>query len=454
MNNAVADRLAQAIKYNGTAILTDVPSLQRLLAPGQAEPPQEVRALVAAVQTKAVEFLQKWARSDADNKATYEQVREHIVGKMAAAGVLTAEQAGWALDAWKRALNLEVAVPRRIALEELAPPPPAPEAPSPAPSAASAQPSLGLSSGRPASPRSTAAAAGGAPAVAQGAPLRSPLLAPMGSAEAADADYAAIGANPYAPPRAAVQDYVETSELGALVSNGRSRPAGSGWTWIVRGWQLFKAQPLMWFVVLIVFIVVSVVVQIIPVIGPILGFLFGPALFAGIFIAARNVDQGAPLTVGVVFAGFRERLGSLVLLSLVQMLLFVAIGVVMYLVFGAQLMMIAGVLMTGKAAGAFAGVLGAFAGVLLMFLLLLGPVLAATYFATPLVALGGVGPVSAVTMSLIGCLKNILPFIVYAVGVIVLAIMASIPFLLGWILLLPVLMLSLYGAYRDIFHED
>jgi uncharacterized membrane protein len=276
----------------------------------------------------------------------------------------------------------------------------------------------------------------------------------MGSAEAADADYAAIGANPYAPPRAAVQDYVETSELGALVSNGRSRPVGSGWTWIVRGWQLFKAQPLMWFVVLIVFIVVSVVVQIIPVIGPILGFLFGPALFAGIFIAARNVDQGAPLTVGVVFAGFRERLGSLVLLALVQMLLFVAIGVVMYLVFGAQLMMIAGVLMTGKAAGAFAGVLGAFAGVLLMFLLLLGPVLAATYFATPLVALGGVGPVSAVTMSLIGCLKNILPFIVYTVGVVVLAIVASIPFLLGWILLLPVLMLSFYGAYRDIFHED
>lgn len=448
MNNAVADRLAQAIKYNGTAILTDVPSLQRLLAPGQAEPPQEVRALVAAVQTKAVEFLQKWARSDADNKATYEQVREHIAGKMAAAGVLTAEQAGWALDAWKRALNLEVAVPRRIALEELAPPPPAPEAPSPAPSAASAQPSLGLSSGRPASPRSTAAAAGGAPAVAQGAPLRSPLLAPMGSAEAADADYAAIGANPYAPPRAAVQDYVETSELGALVSNGRSRPAGSGWTWIVRGWQLFKAQPLMWFVVLIVFILVSVVVQIIPVIGPILGFLFGPALFAGIFIAARNVDQGAPLTVGVVFAGFRERLGSLVLLALVQLLLLVAAGALMWVALGAQLTLLAGGLMTGQVA------LGAFAGVLVAFLLLLGLFLATTYFAVPLVALGGVGPVSAVTMSLIGCLKNILPFIVYAVGVIVLAIMASIPFLLGWILLLPVLMLSLYGAYRDIFHED
>lgn len=447
MNNAVADRLAQVIKYNGPAVLTDVPSLQRLLAPGQTEPPPEVRALVVALETKAVEFLQKWARSDADNKATFEQVRDHIAGKMAAAGMLTAEQGAWALDVWKRALNLEVAAPRAIVLEELAPPP-VPAAPAPAPSAASAQPSPGLSSGRPASPRSTAAAAGGAPAVAQGAPLRSPLLAPMGSAEAAAADYAAIGANPYAPPRAAVQDYVETSELGALVSNGRSRPAGSGWTWIVRGWQLFKAQPLMWYVVLILFIVVSAVMQIIPIIGPILGFLFGPPLFAGLFIAARNVDQGEPLTAGVVFAGFRENLGSLMLLALVQLALIIAIAAVIYVAFGAQLMLLASGLMTGRAS------LGAFAGLLVAFLLLMIPFLAATYFATPLVALGGVGPLTAVKMSLFGCLKNVLPFAVFIVVVFVLALVASIPFGLGWLVLAPVLFVSYYATYRDIFHDD
>jgi uncharacterized membrane protein len=104
--------------------------------------------------------------------------------------------------------------------------------------------------------------------------------------------------------------------------------------------------------------------------------------------------------------------------------------------------------MTGQAS------LGAFAGLLVAFLLLLGPFLAATYFATPLVALGGVGPLSAVSMSLIGCMKNLLPFTVYIVIVVVLSIVASIPLGLGWFVLLPVLLLSLYTAYRDIFHED
>jgi hypothetical protein len=361
-------------------------------------------------------------------------VRDHIAGKMAAAGALTAEQGAWALDAWKRALNLEVVAPRTMTLEEAAPPPPPPVAPAPA-----EQPAPGLSNPRPGTQRPGAAGAGAPPA-----PQRSPLLAPMGSPEAAAAD----GANPYAPPRAAVQDYVESSEIGALIENGRSRPLGSGWDWIARGWQLFKAQPVMWFVVLILFVVISVVVQIIPFVGPILAFLFGPALFAGIFIGARNVDQGEPLTVGVVFAGFRERLGSLVLLALLQLLLIVAVGAVMYLAFGAQLMMMAGGLMTGRAS------LGSFAGLLVAFSLLMIPFFFATYFATALVALGGTGPLTALRMSLFGCLKNILPFIVYVVVIIGLAIVATIPFGLGWIVLLPVLFVSMYGSYRDIFHED
>ena len=35
----------------------------------------------------------------------------------------------------------------------------------------------------------------------------------------------------------------------------------------------------------------------------------------------------------------------------------------------------------------------------------------------------------------------------------VLGILASIPLFLGWLLLGPVMMVSMYMAYRDIFHE-
>jgi len=43
------------------------------------------------------------------------------------------------------------------------------------------------------------------------------------------------------------------------------------------------------------------------------------------------------------------------------------------------------------------------------------------------------------------------PFLVYGVLYLVAAIVASIPFGLGWILLVPVLMLTMYVSYKDIF---
>jgi hypothetical protein len=33
-------------------------------------------------------------------------------------------------------------------------------------------------------------------------------------------------------------------------------------------------------------------------------------------------------------------------------------------------------------------------------------------------------------------------------------VLASLPFALGWIVLLPVVSTSIYASYRDIFHDD
>jgi hypothetical protein len=43
---------------------------------------------------------------------------------------------------------------------------------------------------------------------------------------------------------------------------------------------------------------------------------------------------------------------------------------------------------------------------------------------------------------------------VYGVLVLLLAVCASLPLLLGWLLLLPVIYASLYAAYRDIFFAE
>ena len=63
------------------------------------------------------------------------------------------------------------------------------------------------------------------------------------------------------------------------------------------------------------------------------------------------------------------------------------------------------------------------------------------------------GPAEAMKASFVACLKNILPFFVYSVIATLLALVASIPMGLGWLVLGPVMAASLYTSYRDIFFE-
>jgi uncharacterized membrane protein len=60
-------------------------------------------------------------------------------------------------------------------------------------------------------------------------------------------------------------------------------------------------------------------------------------------------------------------------------------------------------------------------------------------------------PVAALRESFFGCLKNVVPFLVYSIVFVVLGIVASIPLGLGWLVLGPITIASVYTAYRDIF---
>ena len=61
------------------------------------------------------------------------------------------------------------------------------------------------------------------------------------------------------------------------------------------------------------------------------------------------------------------------------------------------------------------------------------------------------GAVQAMKESFSGCLRNIVPFLVYGVVMMVLSVLASIPVGLGWLVLAPVLAASLYTSYKDIY---
>ena len=252
--------------------------------------------------------------------------------------------------------------------------------------------------------------------------------------------------NPYAAPKAAVAD--ETVVLNAeFVPGGQLRPAGNGWTWIADGWELFKRQPGLWIGIVVLAFVIFAAASLIPVVGPLATTLFGPVFAAGIMAGCRTLDSGGELELGHLFAGFRERTGTLIAVGALYLAATLVVLLVVSLIMGVGMMTMMG---GGDPQEVAAMGMTIVLAVLIMFALLL-PAVMAIWLAAPLVVFHEHGAVEAMKGSFAGCLKNILPFLVYSVVLFVFAIAATLPLMLGWLVLGPVFAASVYASYRDIY---
>ncbi len=90
----------------------------------------------------------------------------------------------------------------------------------------------------------------------------------------------------------------------------------------------------------------------------------------------------------------------------------------------------------------------------LVALALMIPAAMAIWFAPALVVLNDFGVGDALKASFVASLKNFVPFLVYGAVFLALAIVASIPLMLGWLALGPTIVASVYTAYRDIFYAE
>ena len=237
--------------------------------------------------------------------------------------------------------------------------------------------------------------------------------------------------------------------MAEFIASGRTVPAENGWKWIVQGWNLFKRAPGIWIALMVVFIVISIVLAFIPVLGSIASFVLTPVFTAGMMIGCRALDEGGELKIEHLFAGFRERFATLLTVGVLYLVAVVVIALVAGLVTGVKLfsLMGGGAVDPGAAVSAALSILLA----LLVMLALLVPVFMAIWFAPALVVFQERGAVEALKASFGGCLKNIVPFLVQGVILLAASIVASIPFGLGWLVLGPVLVASIYTAYRDIY---
>lgn len=254
--------------------------------------------------------------------------------------------------------------------------------------------------------------------------------------------------NPYAAPKAPVADAAGAPQN--FIPTGRAVPAGHGWNWIAEGFDLFRRQPGAWIAIVVIAALIFIGLALVPVIGSLAGMVLAPVFAGGIVIACREQDQGRELKISHLFAGFRERFGALVSIGFIYLGITIAIALVVGLLTGAGMWTLLG-------SGANpAAVAGAGLTILLAFLVMLAlllPVFMAMWFAPALVVFHEQGPGEAMKASFIACLRNILPFLLYSAILFLLAIVASIPFGLGWLVLGPTLAGSLYTGYRDIFFD-
>lgn len=255
--------------------------------------------------------------------------------------------------------------------------------------------------------------------------------------------------NPYAAPKAPVADAAGAPRN--FIPTGRAMPAGHGWDWIASGWDLFKRQPVMWTVFAVVGAVIFIAFHfLMPFLGQLILTLLAPVFAGGVMIGCRDLEEGRELQVSHLFAGFRERFGSLISVGLISLAFTFVVVLVVSLVTGASMWALVG----GGADPATVAAAGL--TILLAFLVVLAlllPVYMAMWFAPPLVVFHAQGPGEAMKNSFVGCLKNIGPFLLYSVILFLLSIVATLPMLLGWLVLGPVIAGSLYAGYRDIFFD-
>jgi len=261
--------------------------------------------------------------------------------------------------------------------------------------------------------------------------------------------------NPYQAPSVDIIGAMPTGD-NQFIEGGRSVAAGNGLNWIGAGWSIFIQAPLHWVVCMVIMLVIALVLAFLPIIGGFINYILFALFTGGLMIGCQAQHLGRPLEIGDLFAGFKEKTTSLMIVGLLYVVaslaLLVVAGILAAVVLGSTGLI--GALMSGDQAN-IAGLIGSsllgFMMIVLVILALYVPVAMAFWFASTLVALQDITPMAAIRMSFSACLKNFMPFLVYGIVFLVIFIAAALPFGLGLLVAFPLLYASTYAAYRDIF---
>jgi hypothetical protein len=228
-------------------------------------------------------------------------------------------------------------------------------------------------------------------------------------------------------------------------------PARNGWEWIKQGFALFMKAPLLWIVLLFICLITALAISSVPIVGQPLMSLLMPAILVGLMAGCRALGQGEELELAHLLRGFKRHTSQLVTLGGIALAGQYLILGLMMAVGGATLV---GILMGDQPETGPDVMIHAIAGAgfaMLLGIVLFSTLMMAMQFAPMLVYFRNVPPLQAMKLSLRAFLYNVMPMLLYGATFMFLAILASMPVMLGWVVLLPLVFTTLYASYNDIF---
>jgi hypothetical protein len=260
--------------------------------------------------------------------------------------------------------------------------------------------------------------------------------------------------DPYAPPAADLTPPAPGNRSTHLYPP-RSVAAGRGWGWVAAAWRLFKNSPLTWVGAIVLYLLIIIALGFIPFVGGLVTTILGPMFTGGLMIGAHHQHAGGHFELKHLFAGFSHQSGPLALVGVAYLGFGILIGLVVLLGLVAVFALAGPGWSAGVDLSQFdpAQLSPLMALPFLVGLLLVIPLAMAMLFAPALVALNAVPVLRALSLSLKGCWRNLLPFLVFSLVGLGLVLASVLALGLALLVVMPVLTIALYIAYREIYYH-
>jgi hypothetical protein len=224
------------------------------------------------------------------------------------------------------------------------------------------------------------------------------------------------------------------------------RPARRGAAWIGEAFAMFRAQPLAWMSLCVTWALIWMLLMLLPVVGLVAAYLLQPVFFGSFAIAAYKQSAGERITASALFSGFRRSARALVNVGFVM--LFVQVLAI-------WMMRVMGLPSWPEERDfdlyAYAEMLRDSRWILLAGMIVSTAASGALWFAPQLIVFHGMPASHAIRWSLYAALANLGAMVVYGVLMVTFMMLAWLPFGLGLLVLLPIMVISTFTSYRDVF---